>query len=183
MEQKVQVLVDNVADSARAVLQSTAVHNTTSEAATRAPDSNIQTSDASRALSKDVGQLRRLVHASIAALRNAEIQDLQRVRETTAGTAGAVEVTPASAPITKWKRGGGSGRKQASPPAMGQTSEADHTDNVREIGATALSPDAATSGTDTVRTGGWSPSFSENVLEGGNSRIISSPAATGNTIT
>lgn len=103
MEQKVQVLVDNVADSARAVLDliiggdqtlaatperekvasekmatATPGDNTKAEREDRATISPAK--DAGRALSKDVGQLRRLVQAAITALRNAEIEDLQRTR-------------------------------------------------------------------------------------------------------
>lgn len=118
MEQKVQVLVDNVADSARAVLDfvadddnnnniqgvhrsevaETATATAATEAlggtmplpaggavgATAALDTNTNTpaaTEAGRALSKDVGQLRRLVQAAITALRNAEVEDERRTRD------------------------------------------------------------------------------------------------------
>lgn len=122
MEQKVQVLVDNVADSARAVLNFVAAENAnhgddnasrshsgatretvanpgvaSSEGGTGADnnkgglDHDTPASDASKALSKDVGQLRRLVQAAIAALRNAEIEDHQRTKE--ARTVAAADTT------------------------------------------------------------------------------------------
>lgn len=123
MEQKVQVLVDNVADSAFAVLNFVSgdgdtdlngsgkyhlpdIHNRTASAAegaaataaragvgTRegveegvgqgmggevAGSSSPAARDAGRALSKDLGQLRRLVQAAITALRNADIEDHER---------------------------------------------------------------------------------------------------------
>lgn len=176
MEQKIQVLVDNVADSARAVLQSTAANRKTStEAATEAAGTSIQTSDIGRALSTDVGQLRRLVQASIAALRNAEIQDMQRMRGGTTGTAGTVEVTQVSAPKANGQRGDGSGRPRVPPLAMGEMSEeAYHTDNARATSEAPLGPDAV-GGTD-VRTDGWSPGLSADILEVENGGTVLSPA-------
>lgn len=115
MEQKVQVLVDNVTDSARTVLnlipvdkQGTApaaaaseVFNgekgvggvkatgTAAKAATAGDDDDNSATtraarDASSALKKDLGQLRRLVQAAIGALRIAEKEDDERTREITA---------------------------------------------------------------------------------------------------
>lgn len=115
MEQKVQVLVDNVADSACAVLNLVAVSESDSGNGGGADDhrqvvsSSTSTGEATpsagagssstpaardvagRALSKDVGQLRRLVQAAITALRNAEIEDQQRTKGavTTASAAAA----------------------------------------------------------------------------------------------
>lgn len=139
MEQKVRVLVDNVSDSARAVLDlvtaaeavdgdvprfSTLASPSGAEAAARVgPDpgsvvdgmgkenekyknsavngeprrSPTARDIASKALTKDLGQLRRLVQAAITALRNAEIEDQQRTAGTDAtdtctGRAGATAV-------------------------------------------------------------------------------------------
>lgn len=110
-----QVLVDNVADSASAVLnfvsggagdpdrgdfddigssyardhaESTSEGAaetawSTKETGGEAPGSGTTPAarDAGRALSKDLGQLRRLVQAAITALRNAEIEDQQRAED------------------------------------------------------------------------------------------------------
>lgn len=144
MEQKVQVLVDNVADSASAVLNfvsggagdtdrgdfdvigsSCARDHTesTSEGAAETAWSSKETGgeapgsgttpaarDAGRALSKDLGQLRRLVQAAITALRNAEIEDQQRT-EGVASPPQAEPAAPAPAPavgesagIDSWER-------------------------------------------------------------------------------
>ncbi|CAM9344663.1 unnamed protein product [Ectocarpus sp. 4 AP-2014] len=118
MEQKVQVLVDNVADSACAVLDLVAASQSgtdnhhggdgcpgstdhaqvvlpspssgpaggtgsagegeASRAGTESSLSPAAREAAGRALSKDVGQLRRLVQAAITALRNADAEDQQR---------------------------------------------------------------------------------------------------------
>jgi len=138
MEQKVQVLVDNVADSACAVLNfviaSENEHDKTinSVGSRRRSTGNAQglpspTSTggvtsaaggsgagpvssptsaardaAGRALSKDVGQLRRLVQAAITALRNAEIEDQQR-------TTGVATVAATTATTAAGDSGGGGG--------------------------------------------------------------------------
>lgn len=109
MEQKVQVLVDNVADSACAVLDlvavsekgsgsggggggginghrqgvpsSTSTGEETPSAGAGSSSTPAARDAAGRALSKDVGQLRRLVQAAITALRNAEIEDQQRTKD------------------------------------------------------------------------------------------------------
>ena len=114
MEQKVQVLVDNVADSACAVLNlvavsdgdsgndghrqvvpsSTSTGEATPSAGVRSSPTPAARDAAGRALSKDVGQLRRLVQAAITALRNAEIEDRQRSKDT-ATTASAAASAPA----------------------------------------------------------------------------------------
>ena len=114
MEQKVQVLVDNVADSACAVLNLVAVSDgdsgndghrqvvpsstptgeATPSAGVRSSPTPAARDAAGRALSKDVGQLRRLVQAAITALRNAEIEDRQRSKDT-ATTASAAASAPA----------------------------------------------------------------------------------------
>ncbi|CAB1096787.1 unnamed protein product [Ectocarpus sp. CCAP 1310/34] len=118
MEQKVKVLVDNVADSACAVLDlvaasqsgadnhragdgysgstdhaqvvlpspslapaggtESAAEGEVSRAGTESSSSPAAREAAGRALSKDVGQLRRLVQAAITALRNADAEDQQR---------------------------------------------------------------------------------------------------------
>ncbi|CBJ30888.1 kinesin-like protein [Ectocarpus siliculosus] len=118
MEQKVQVLVDNVADSACAVLDLVAASQSgidnrrggdghtgstdhaqvvlpspssapaggtgstgegeVSRAGTESSSSPAAREAAGRALSKDVGQLRRLVQAAITALRNADAEDQQQ---------------------------------------------------------------------------------------------------------
>lgn len=124
MEQKVQVLVDNVADSACAVLDLVAASQrgtdqrrggddyagSTDHAQVVLPSSSLAPAGgtgsagegevpragtesssspaareaAGRALSKDVGQLRRLVQAAITALRNADAEDQQRSTRATA---------------------------------------------------------------------------------------------------
>ncbi|CAN0053372.1 unnamed protein product [Ectocarpus fasciculatus] len=124
MEQKVQVLVDNVADSACAVLDLVAASQSgtdnhrggdgytgstdhaqavlpgpssapaggtgsvgeggVSRAGTESSSSPASREAAGRALSKDVGQLRRLVQAAITALRNADAEDQQRSTRATA---------------------------------------------------------------------------------------------------
>lgn len=118
MEQKVQVLVDNVADSACGVLDLIAASQSgtdnhrgddsytgstdhaqvvlpspssapaggtgsagegeVSRSGTESSSSPAAREAAGRALSKDVGQLRRLVQAAITALRNADAEDQQR---------------------------------------------------------------------------------------------------------
>lgn len=107
MEQKVQVLVENVTESARMVLNlipvdkqgtsaaASAVYNgergvsgiEATETAAIAEDgdnsnaTNRAARDASSALNKDLGQLRRLVQAAIGALRIAEKEDNERTQE------------------------------------------------------------------------------------------------------
>lgn len=114
MEQKVQVLVDNVADSARAVLESVAGPRAASTAFSDLEDNgdSLRASDAGRALNKDIGQLRRLVQAAISALRNAEIEDEQRVKVIAAGVASpavpdALVASSPEASIMDGKRGSG----------------------------------------------------------------------------
>lgn len=125
MEQKVQVLVDNVADSACAVLNlvavpendggkgggtnghrpavpsSTSTGETTPPAGAGPSSSPAARDAAGRALSKDVGQLRRLVQAAITALRNAEIEDDLRTKGTvTTAAVTAVVAAPAGEATT-----------------------------------------------------------------------------------
>lgn len=121
MEQKVQVLVDNVADSACEVLNLVAASETAgTDDHLQAPPSSTSTGEATpsagagssstpaardaagRALSKDVGQLRRLVQAAITALRNAEIEDQQRTKDA------VTTETAAAAPAGEATAGGGS---------------------------------------------------------------------------
>lgn len=124
MEQKVQVLVDNVADSASAVLNFASAsdahsHNSkdgrrrdsrgnspVSEASGAGAGASCPSADedaASRALTKDVSQLRRLVQAAITALRNAEIEDQQRTN--VFATAAAATAAPPAPPAAEGQPG------------------------------------------------------------------------------
>lgn len=142
MEQKVQVLVDNVADSARAVLQ-TSTKDGQSLAARGLSGTDIQTSDAGRALSKDVGQLRRLVQAAITALRNAEKEDQQR--ENVVGKSAAAGMVPAGSALTTTGTREGNPREGATPSALALNAPTKNGDTATSI---ALMPKFPATGSD-----------------------------------